>query len=133
MRKHFVRTTLSMFLLVSIFAASLAGAHAAQVEPRYAGISDIKATLSISSSGGAKCKGTAEVNRGYTVDLTVELKQDGETINTWTDSGTGMVSTGGTYYVTSGHDYVVTTTAEVKDSNGRIVETPSKDSPVKSF
>lgn len=69
----------------------------------------------------------------YTADVTVELKRDGITIKTWTASGSEVISAGGTYYVTSGHEYVVTTTATVYDSNGKIVESPSKDSPSKNY
>ncbi|WP_369282027.1 hypothetical protein [Oscillibacter sp. GMB15532] len=40
------------------------------------------------------------------------------------------MSAGGTYYVASGHSYVVTTTAAVYDSNDHLVENPDKDSLV---
>lgn len=133
MKKKTIHSIIPMLLLVGLLMSGLVTAHAAQAVLRYTGISELTATLSMSSAGGAKCKGSAEVRSGYTVDLTVELKQDGYTIKTWTNSGTGTVSASGTYYVMSGHEYVVTTTAEVKDSNGRIIETPSKDSLVSSY
>lgn len=133
MRKKTIHSIIPMLLLVGVLMSGLVPAHAAQAVSRYTGISELTAALSMSSAGGAKCKGTAIVRSGYTVDLTVELKQDGETIKTWSDTGSGVISAGGTYYVMSGHEYVVTTTAEVKDSNGRIIETPSKDSLVSSY
>lgn len=128
MRKKTIRSAITMLLLVGIFAANLVSAHAIQIQPRYTGISDMFSSLTVSSSGAAKCTGSVEVRSGYTVNLTVELKQDGTSIKEWTSSGSGTVSAGGTYYVKSGHDYVVTTTAEVCDSKGNVIETPSKDS-----
>lgn len=133
MKKNTISSMVSMLLLLVVLLSGNVTAHAMNIEPRYTGISSLSSSLVISSRGGATCGGSAEVRRGYTVDLTVELKQDGYTIKTWTNSGTGTVSASGTYYVMSGHEYVVTTTAEVKDSNGRITETPSKDSLVSSY
>lgn len=135
MRKKIVSSLLAMAMLVSVLAASAGTALAAepvQSEPRYTGIILLSSTLSISSSGGANCKGSAEVRSGYTADVTVELKQDGATIKTWTSSGSGTVSAGGTYYVMSGHGYVVTTTANVY-KNGSLIESPSKDSLKSSY
>lgn len=133
MKKKTIRFTIPMLMLLTVLMSSFMIAHAAQIEPRYTGLSQLSSALSISSSGAAKCNGTAVVRSGYTVSLTVELKQDGTSIKEWTSSGSGTVSTDGTYYVMSGHNYVVTTTAEVRDSKGNVVETPSKDSVVTSY
>lgn len=130
MKKH-TRTAISLLLLLGALMANFATAHA--VEPRYIGVAQLSATLNISSNGAASCGGKAILWNGYTVDVKVELKQDGTTIKTWTSSGSGIVSAGGTYYVTSGHEYVVITTATVYDSDGNIVETPSKDSVKSSY
>lgn len=130
MKKH-TRTAMALLLLVGALMANFATAQA--VELRYAGVSRISSTLNISSSGAASCSGQAIIRSGYTADLTVELQQDGTTIKTWTDSGSGTLSAGGTYYVTSGHDYIVVTTATVYDSNGNYVESPSGNSPTKSY
>ena len=135
MRKRIISSLFAMALLVSVLSASYGTALAAgpvQVEPRFSGISQMSSALTISSTGGANCKGSAIALSGYTVDLTVELKQDGVTIKTWTSSGSGTVSAGGTYYVMSGHDYVVTTTADVY-SGKTLIESPSKDSPERSY
>ncbi|MPM11101.1 hypothetical protein SDC9_57440 [bioreactor metagenome] len=130
MRKKSIRATVFMLLLVSLFSANLVSAGATQIQPMYTGVSSLTSGLTISTSGAATCGGRASVRSGYTVDLTVELKQDGSTIKTWTSSGTSIVSAGGTYYVASGHSYVVTTTAAVYDSNDHLVENPDKDSLV---
>lgn len=131
--KKTIRSTLSLLLLMGILGNCFLTARAEGISPRFTGISIISSTLNISSAGGAKCNGTATTRSGYTVDLKVELKRDGSTIKTWTSSGSGTVSAGGTYYVTSGHEYVVTTTATVYNSSGKIVETPSQDSATKSY
>ncbi len=130
MRKKSIRATVFMLLLVSLFSANLVSAGATQIGLMYTGVSSLTSGLTISTSGAATCGGRASVRSGYTVDLTVELKQDGSTIKTWTSSGTSIVSAGGTYYVASGHSYVVTTTAAVYDSNDHLVENPDKDSLV---
>lgn len=61
------------------------------------------------------------------------VKQDGTTIKTWSTSGSGIISAGSTYYVTSGHEYVVKTTATVYNSDGKIVEVQSENSLTKSY
>lgn len=135
MRKRIVSSLFAMALLVSVLSASYATALAAesyQIEPRYSGIANLISYLDISTNGGASCNGKVTTWSGYTADVTVELKQDGTTIKTWTASGSGVVSAGGTYFVMSGHDYVVTTTAEVY-KNGALIESPSKDSPERSY
>ena len=130
MKKH-IRPTILMLLAVSMLMAGFTTAQA--VEPRYTGITRINSTLTISAKGAARCTGEIMLRPGYTADLTVELKQDGTIIKTQTGTGSGTISAGGTYFVTSGHDYVVTTTATVYDSNGKIVESPSKDSAEVSY
>lgn len=131
---------LSLILLLGIVVSSAAFAQPIvdvdqpeEATPRFTGISTLASTLSISKYGRATCGGTVSIRDGYTVDLTVELKQDGTVIKTWTNSGSGILDAGGSYYVTSGHTYVVTTTAEVYNSSGTLVEAPSEDSLEKSY
>lgn len=124
MKKH-TRFAMSLLLLLGIL---MAFASAQAVEPRYTGITRLTSSLEISASGAASCAGKAILRSGYTADLKVELKRDGSTIKTWTTSGSDTLSAGGTYYVMSGHDYVVTTTATVYDSTGKLVESPSANS-----
>lgn len=130
MKKH-IQTAISLILLLGVMMATLATAYA--VEARYTGVSSLTATLTISNSGAATCKGTVAVRSGYKADVKVELKQDGTTIQTWTNSGSGTVRAGGTKYVESGHSYIVTTTVTVYDSNDRVIETPFTDSDKKSY
>lgn len=130
--KKTARSALSLFFALAVLTASLVTAHA--VEPRYTGIYYMYSTLTISSAGEATCTGKVTLRNGYTAKLTVELKQDGNVIKTWTASGSGNVSGGGTYYVTTGHEYVVTTTAKIYDANNnKLVEDPYKDSQTISY
>ncbi len=123
-----VRSAVSLFLILGAFMASFAAVQASEIQPRYTGIAILSSGLNIKSGGAAVCDGFVDLWSGYTADLTVELKQDGKTIKTWTSSGNDVVSAGGTYYVASGHKYYVTTTAVVYDKNGNEVESPSKNS-----
>jgi len=132
--KRNVQKAISLLLLMGTLATNFmtvqaTNIQAANIEPRYIGIAQLRSSLNISSGGAASCTGKVILWDDYTADLTIELKQDGTIIKTWTKSGSGVVSGGGTYYVASGHDYVVTTTVAVYDKDGRVVETPSKDSP----
>lgn len=112
MKKN-IRSAISLVLLLGVLITSAATAQAVQL--RYIGISQVYSSLEIDSAGAASCGGDVEVRSGYTVDLKVELKQDGVTIKTWTDSGSGNVTAGGTHYVKTGHNYIVKTTATVYD------------------
>ena len=119
---------LTLSLLIAILFSNLTFAQAVNIEPRYTGIFNLRSTLNISDKGAASCSGYVSLRNGYTADMTVELKQDGNTIKTWTKSGTGVVSAGGTYYVMSGHNYVVTTTVDIYDAEDNFIESPSLDS-----
>ena len=112
-------------------------ANAVEVEPRYTGIYSIKSTIDISPSGMINCSGSVIGRSGYTIELTVELQRfdrDWETIETWGKTSSGVVSLEGIYFVPKNNkDYQVVTTAIVKDSSGKIVESPSKESEVMTY
>lgn len=131
--KKIFRSVISLLLLLGILGSTLLAAHAEGISPRYTGLSALSSSLKISAGGGATCRGTATLKNGYTADLKVELKQDGSTIKTWTNSGSGTLSAGTTYYVMSGHEYVVTTTVTVYDSDGNTVQVASEDSATRSY
>lgn len=131
--KKLIHSTIPALLLLSLLLGSFSTAQAAGVTPRYTGIASITSGLTISSTGKATCNGNSIIWDDYTADIAVELKQDGTTIKTWTSSGSEIVSAGGTYYVKSGHTYVVTTTVTVYDSTGNVLDTVSKDSLPKDY
>lgn len=125
--KKKVQKIVSLSLLLFTLFTTFAIAKNTEIKPMYTGITRLTSSIDI-VSGIATCSGEVRVRGGYTVDLTVELKCDGNTVKTWTASGSGLFNTGGTYGVFSGHNYVVTTSAKVYDTNGNVIETPSKDS-----
>ena len=131
--KKRIRTTIPAFLLLGAILGNLMAAQAAEVMPIYIGIGSIATGLTISDDGKATCNGTVVLRSGYTADVTVELKQDGTTIKTWTASGSMRVPAGGIYYVASGHLYIVKTTADVYDSEGNWVETQTGYSQAKHY
>lgn len=96
-------------------------------------ISCIVFQLLISSTGKASCYGYVEPYSGYSVNLTVELQRDGDTIKTWTGSGSSDFAIDKIYYVTPNHDYQVVVTANIRNSNGVLVGTPSVKSTVQSY
>lgn len=131
--KKSIRSAITFVLALGMLLSGIAVAQASSIEPRYTTIRSLQGTLDISVQGSATCRGQVRVLSGYTVDLTVELKQDGTTIKTWLNSGSGTVTAGGTYYVALGHTYVVTATATVYNANNQIVETQSHSTPGKSY
>lgn len=123
MKKTF-RRALAIVFAATILLTTVISASAAQppvAEPMYVGISNLSASLSISSLGKASC-GAATYNNGtYDVTLTIALKQDGSTIKSWnvaTEDGFNSIEK--TYYVTSGHSYQVVVTATITASGSYI-------------
>lgn len=139
MRKHIVRSMVAGFAMLCLFAAIPMITAAAKnvdesaIQPRYTGIFQFAVDLDISSSGYASCYGYVAPSSGYSVDLTMELQRDGTTIKSWTDSGSTTFSIDKGYYVTKGHDYQVVLTADVKNSKGITVSTPSLASNIVSY
>lgn len=121
--KKIHRPLTSLLLAVALLTAVITSVSA--VQPRYIGIVRSVPTLTISSSGAASCKGRTTLTSGYSADVTLELQQDGDTIKTWTTSGTGALSIDKVYYVVRGHDYTLKLTVEVYNSSGTLVESPS--------
>ena len=98
------------------------------VSPNYVALTQLTASLEISNSGCATCKGNATASQGYTCDVTLALQQKTgskwETIKEWTSSGRTNIFNKN-WYVESGHDYRVVITAEVYNSTGNLSETAS--------
>jgi hypothetical protein len=122
-------------LLLLCVVASVSSAEMAS--PMYIGIGDINATLTI-QSGQATCKGIVTLNStSYGADITVTLqKQNGNSwvyVNSWSDSGSILVSANGSVSVASGYIYRVRASATVKDSFGNVVERGSAYSAQKTY
>ena len=127
---------LALFLALVLFGIIVFSSAAFA---RYSYIESIGATLSI-SNGIATCSGTCQSSdSSTTTSIKVELKQKigtkWETIESWSGSGNGKttVRKSGTKSVSSGYSYKVVTTGTIKDSNGKILETDTKESPIKTY
>lgn len=133
MKKRASRFVALPLALVCLVMTMCIGASATEISPRYVGIYQLHANLNISSSGRANCYGYVAIQDDYSVDLTVELQRDGRTIKSWSDSGSDTISISEPYYVTPDHDYQVVVSADVYNSQGRLVDTPSTESIVISY
>lgn len=135
MKKTLLKSVSMLLVLVCIISTLgvYSSAEAAEIEPRFAGIASLAASLDISSSGCASCYGRVTPYSGYKVTLKVALQRDGKTIKSWSDTDNETFSIDEIYYVTPGHDYQVVVTATVYNSSGKIVETPTADSAVVSY
>lgn len=122
MQKKVFRISHLFVIFVLVLSCMQVGAFATDSASRMTGISNLSADLIIYSSGRSESFGYVATYTGYKVDLTVALKQDGETIKSWTESGSGKIQIDEPYYVTPNHDYKVTATAVVKNSSGVIVD-----------
>lgn len=132
--RHAILFLLSVCFIVS---STTMVSNAVEAEPRYTGIYSLESTIDISPSGMISCSGSVIGRSGYTIELTIELQRfdkSWETIETWTKTSSGIMSLEGTYFVPKNNkDYQVVTTAVVKDSSGKIVESPSKESEVMTY
>lgn len=119
----FTRIFVAFALVVGVMTVSFVPSNA--VEPRYVGLWELSASLSISDSGKATCGGSCKIRLGYSADLTIELEQrtgsTWETICTWTEDGAKSFFEK-TVYVVSGYDYRLTVSADVYNSSGTIIE-----------
>lgn len=100
---------------------------------RYIALTKLEAKLNISSTGYASCTAHANLLLGYSCDVTLELQQKSgtswKTIKEWASSGsTNSINEG--CYVTSGHDYRLKLSADVHNSSGKLVESPTEYSTV---
>ena len=122
--------TLFAILLATTIVAS--ASERAEIMPRMTGIDAHAVNLQISESGRAACWCLVYASSGYSVDVTMELEQDGVVIKTWTGSGT-TVELSKSYYVTSGHDYQVVVTSRVKTLGGTYLLSYTLESHIESY
>lgn len=103
------------------------------VQPRLTGVASMSAGLDIRTVGNAiglaTCTGFANLYSGFSAEIVVELKKDGLTIKSWSDTTSSMCEVAGTYYVASGYTYWVKTTVYVYNSSNVLVATETEYSP----
>lgn len=129
-----LRHLICILLTVALLTSGLS-VFAEDIAPYYTGTSAISASLSISSSGKASCSGIIRLYSGYSASFTMKLqKYTGgywSTVKTWSTSDKHILSK--EYYVTSGYNYRVVTSASVYNSSGAYVETTSAISQTVSY
>lgn len=133
--KKFAKRVLTLALALGIVCALAlpAAAQPRAVQPRLTGITGFAAHLGISTAGRAACGVMVYNNGDYDVTIIIDLKQDGTTIKSWTvPAAIRNNQIEKYYYVTSGHDYQVVATAQVK-SGGTLVRSYEVSSGVVSY
>lgn len=139
MKKRTMRSLCTSLMLACLLLTSFtvsAGAAVIippEINPQYTGIYALEADLNISDDGCATCYGSVSIRSGYTATLSMQLKRDGVTIKTWSDSGSTSFDIEKDYYVTGDYDYQVVVTATVKNSAGTVIESPSVKSTVVTY
>ena len=138
-----VATALSLLCLVAALSPAYAVGTTEDtpqgvIEPRYTGLSQLWASLSIDSNGTASCLGKAIIRSGYTGDLTVVLQkstngEDWTEVETWDLSGTGSLLLSESISVSRGYQYQVVTIVDVFTSGGSFVEDSEIASRVVDF
>lgn len=128
---------LVLSLLLVLFTATAASAECT-IMPRYAYVSTINSSLSI-SSGTARAVGKVATDQNMKTSIIVRLQREYSsgkwtTISTWTSSNeSGASEAGGTKTLTSGYNYRVYVTGKVYDSAGTVIETVDKYSTTKTY
>lgn len=93
--------------------------------------------VEISTSGRAKCSDTVRLKNGYTASVTWKFQilsgTQWVTKATWTASGSGTLYLDKGYNVTQGSQCRLYTSVVVYNSNGTVVETPTKTSNTASY
>lgn len=136
MKKMCVVFSLMLMLLGLLVTQACA---ADEIMPLYESTGKAEAELSMSGTE-AECYGKITAASGNSVSITMKLQQrksggSWTTIATWTGSSSSgrTASLSKTKTVESGCDYRVYVKGTVKDSSGKVVESPSKYSAVKSI
>lgn len=117
-------------LTVCVLATPALAAVKDPVDPQYAHITSLYATIRIDSSTGlAKCSGAIRARKVTPVKIVVQLQQykDGAwgTLQTWTNTGSFYASEVGYRYVLKGYTYRTKVTAFIYDESGKIIESAS--------
>ena len=107
------------------------------IQPWYIGVSSMMPNVEISTSGRAKCSDTVRVKNGYTASVTWKFQilsgTQWVTKATWTASGGGTLYLDKGYNVTQGSQCRLYTSVVVYNSNGTVVETPTRTSNTASY
>ena len=114
-----MKRTTALLLIVGLLCAMATPVGATTnentIQPRWAYLNTVVASLDINWLGVATCEGTAVVRGSMDVKTVVRLQQKLDsgwyTVETWSDTGTGAAGASGKIAVARGYDYRVTVSA----------------------
>ena len=139
MKQKSVRILAILFVSLCVLSSGVPSASAAVEEPEhpaYVAVTQISPTLAI-ELGTAYCSDYIIIKSGYSVSATWYLQyyQSGkwENLATWTDTGTKTLPFSKKRAVVSGNTYRLTTTLKVYNAQGKLVESPTKDSSMVAY
>ena len=130
-RKIFCLFLVFTMLLGQYSAFAVDNKDSDDVMPAYVHIAMMAGRLTIGNTGKAHCGADVDLDKGYNVDVTMELLKyddgDWNSIKSWTTSGSGPrgVVFDQDYWLNDADMYKVKVTAYVTDANGKYVESPS--------
>lgn len=125
-----MKRAISLLLLLALSFALIVPASAAvaePVQPRYTHLGITSGSLTINENTGiAYCIARCTAVNGVTIEITGKLQQwkNGawNTLKTWTESGTILVTLDKQWAVVSGYQYRFFITYTVRDSSGTVLE-----------
>ena len=140
MKRPYRRHILGWLAFLLMLSSTAFAQAPLNIQPRYEEILDFYSSLSISSSGYAKClSDITTLDSDSEIDLTMSLQRssnDGRTwsnVKTWDTSDSGFATLEEGWFVLSGYSYRVKATAEIYDESGDLIEEESVTSPVEEY
>lgn len=126
---------LRKFVMVIAIITMLVIIMTAIAEPRLSYIYKVEAALTLTGSNANASGYIMPQDGSNRTAITVKLQRRNEvgkwiTVATWTNSGTGKVSAGGTRVTDGSSSYRVSATGKVLDSNGNTLETATAYSSI---
>ncbi len=109
MKNKTIKVMAIIMVMVTIFSIS-AYATAAQTEEGNRLVAPTPTLTFV--NGTAKCKVTLRASGQY-IDATLELRQGNTVIDSWSDTGTGLLILSGSAPVTSGLPYTLTVSGSI--------------------
>lgn len=139
MKQKSVRILAILFVSLCVLSSGVLSASAAVEEPEfpvYVAVTQISPRLVV-ELGTAYCSDYIIIKSGYSVSATWYLQyyQSGkwENLATWTDTGTKSLPFSKKRAVVSGNTYRLKTALKVYNTQGKLVESPTKYSSMAAY
>lgn len=139
MKQKSVRILAILFVSLCVLSSGVPSASAAVEEPEfpaYVAVTQISPRLVV-ELGTAYCSDYIIIKSGYSVSATWYLQyyQSGkwENLATWTDTGTKSLPFSKKRAVVSGNTYRLKTALKVYNTQGKLVESPTKYSSMAAY